>query len=288
MEYSKIPSIYKMFVKESDLLELYDRDWYETEKLDEDGDDIIAEYLAAQFRPVVSSINLDGPDDFMLSAYLEAGPWASGKHKDETVTMKLKGKFQFCVYDCEQYGKNAFKMLRKVLENSKFKLFTITDLYQPDDTPGISFNGVYQTEDMIYISGDYEFNEVVIDVNVSTNKKFLVEIRPYDSDYLGYRMKIEAPADSSEEDLHNIVVTKYEDELLKLVAWENVQFKDYGDDEYFDCTVTISFDGKPYKIYLDSDTSENLRFNDDTSARLCAWAQFLEDLEVEDVSFLSK
>ena len=129
MNYSKIPSIYKMFVEESDLLELYNRDWYETEELDEDGHDIISEYLAAQFQPVVNSIDLDGPDDFMLSAYLEAGPWASGKHKDETVTMKLKGKFQFCVYGCEQYGKNAFKMLRKVLENSKFKLFTIAKHY---------------------------------------------------------------------------------------------------------------------------------------------------------------
>ena len=70
MQYSKLPSIYKMFVKESELLDLYNRDWYETEELDQNGHDIIAEYLAAQFQPVVNSINLDGPDDFMLSAYL--------------------------------------------------------------------------------------------------------------------------------------------------------------------------------------------------------------------------
>lgn len=285
MQYSKIPSIYKMFVTESDLLELYDRDWYETEELDEEGHDTIAEYLAAQFRPVVNSIDLDGPDDFMLSAYLEAGPWASEKHKDETVTMKLKGRFQFCVYGCERYGKNAFKLLRKVLESSKFKLFTISELHQPEDTPGISFNGIYQTEDMIYISGNYEFNEVVVDVEVPTNKKFLVDIRPFDSNYLSYQTKIEAPANSSEEDLHNIVVTKYEDKLLKLVTWEDIKFKDY-EDSYFECDVTISFDGMPYKIYLDNETSENLRYNDDTSARMCAWKQFLEDLEVEDVSYL--
>ena len=98
-------------------------------------------------------------------------------------------------------------------------------------------------------------------------------------------MKIEAPADSSEEDLHNIVVTKYEDELLKLVTWESIKFKDY-EDSYFECDVTISFDGMPYKIYLDNETSENLRYNDDASARMCAWKQFLEDLEVEDVSYL--
>ena len=285
MKYSKIPSIYKSFVDESDLVDLYNRDWYEKEELDEDGHDIIAEYLATQFQPLVNSIDLDGPDDFMLSAYLEAGPWASKKDRDGTVTMKLQGQFQFCVYGCEKYGKNAFKTLSRALAKGKFKLFTISDLHQPEDTPGISFNGVYQTSDMIYIGGRYEFNEVVVDVEVPKNTKFLIDIAPYDSNYIPYRMHITAPVDSSEAQLRDILVNSYEDKLLKLVKWEDIKFEKY-DDSYFECTVAISFDDKPYKIYLDSDTSENLRFNDDTSARMCAWAQFLEDLEVEDVSFL--
>lgn len=286
MEYSKIPNIYKMFVEESDLLELYNRDWYDTESLDEEGHDILSEYLESEFASVINSIDLDGPDDFMLSAYLDAGPWTSERDKNETVTLKLHGGFQFCVYGCEQYGKNAFSVLKNVIASAKFKGFTVSDLYQPQDTPGISFNGIYQTEDMIYIGGQYEFNEAVVDVVVPKETKYLVEIRPYDSNYLGYRMKINAPANSSEEALHNIVVNNYEDALLKLVSWEDIQFNDYGDDEYFDCMVTISFDGKPYKIYLDNETSESLKLNSESSARMCAWQQFLEDLEVEDVSFL--
>lgn len=287
MEYSKIPSIYKMFVKESELLDLYNRDWYDTEPLDEEGHDIIAECLEARFKPVIRSLGLDGPDDFMVSAYLDAGPWASDKTKDGTVTLKLHGGFQFCVYGCEQYGKKAFSIITKALKANKFKGLTISDLYQPDNTPGIAFNGIYQDADTIYIGGSYEFDSAVVDVVVPKETKCLVEIRPYDSNYLGYRMKINAPANSSEEDLHNIVVNNYEDKLLKLVTWEDIQFKDYGyPNEYFECTVTITFNHSPEKIFLDNETCENLRYNDDTSARMCAWEQFLEDLEVEDVSYL--
>lgn len=287
MQYSKLPNIYKMFVDESDLLNLYERDWYEREELDEEGHDIIAEYLEAQFRPVVRAIDLDGPDDFMLSAYLEAGPWTSAKQKNETVTLKIHGSFQFCVYGCRQYGKNAYKVLKRVLESNKFSQFTISDLYQPENTPGIAFNGIYQDEDTVYIGGQYEFKSATVDVIIPKTKKFLVDIRPYDSNYLGYRMKINAPANSSEEDLHNIVVNNYEDKLLKLVSWEDIQFRDYGNtDEYFECAVTIIFNHSPEKIFLDNETCENLRYNDEASARECAWQQFLEDLEVEDVSYL--
>lgn len=286
MKYSKLPKIYKQIVSESLLLDFYDRDWYENEKLDEDSLDILADYLAEQFIPIVESIDLDGPDDFMLSGYLQAGPWASERDKDETVTMKLHGQFQFCVYGCERYGKKAFATLSKALKSKKFNGFKLTDLYQPEDTPGISFNGVYQNADTVYISGWYEFSEVTVDVAIPKTKKFLVAITPYDANFDGYQMKINAPVNSTEDDLHNIIISQYEDKILKLVNWKDIQFRGYEDD-YFECVVSITFDGMPYKIYVDNDTSKNLRLNDNTSARMCAWEQLLEDLEVEDVTRFS-
>lgn len=286
MKYSKLPTIYKQIVPESLLLDFYNRDWYENEKLDEDSLDILADYLAEQFSPVVESIDLDGPDDFMLSGYLQAGPWASERDKDETVTMKLHGQFQFCVYGCEKYGKKAFATLSKALTSKKFNGFKITDLSQPEDTPGISFNGIYQNADTVYISGWYEFSEVTVDVAVPKTQKYVVDILPYDANFLPLRIKITAPKGSSDEQLKEIVINDYENKLLDLVAWKDIQFKDYGDG-YFECTVTITFNRNQYKIYLDNETSENLRYNDNTSARMCAWAQLLEDLEVEDVTRFS-
>lgn len=286
MDYSNLPGIYKMFVKESDLLEFYDRDWYEREELDEEGHDIVAEFLSARFEPVIKSVNLDGPDDFMLSAYLEAGPWNSSKNKDKTVTMKIQGSFQFCVYGCKQYGRNAYKILKRVLESNKFSQFTISDLYQPENTPGISFNGIYQDEDTIYIGGQYEFTPATVDVIIPKTKKFLVDVRPYDSgDYVGLKMKINAPKNSSDEDLKQIIVDKYEDKLLSKTKFKSVEFKKYEDD-YIECKVKITFDNYPYTIYVDNMGGIPLKYNDETSARECAWQQFLEDLEVEDVSFL--
>ena len=286
MEYSKIPSIYKMFVKESELLDLYNRDWYDTEPLDEEGHDIVAEYLEAKFAPVIRSLGLDGPDDFMVSAYLDAGPWASEKRKDETVTLKLHGGFQFCVYGCEQYGKKAFSIITKALKANEFKGFIISDLYQPENTPGISFNGIYQDEDTIYIGGQYEFKPVTVDVIIPKTKKFLVDVRPYDSgNYVGLKMKVNAPKDSSDEDLKQIIVDKYEDKLLAKTKFKSVEFQKYEDD-YIDCKVKITFDNYPYTIYVDNMGGIPLKYNDEVSARDCAWQQFLEDLEVEDVSFL--
>lgn len=286
MKYSKIPPIYKKFIEESDLNDLYERDWYERDELDETGCDYVAEYLDSQFRPVVQSIGLDGPDDFGISAYLEAGPWASEKNKDETVTAKLHGAFQFCVYGCEQYGKKAFSVLSQALKKAKFKGFTISDLSSLQNTPGISFNGIYQTDDMIYIAGDYEFDEVVIDVVVAKTQKYTVEIKPYDaSDFVGVRMKIEAPKGASDEELRQIVADNYEDKLLKLTKFNSVEFTKYEDD-YFDCKVKITFARYPYTIYVDNLGGIPLKYNDETSARTCAWRQFLEDMEVEDVSWM--
>ena len=289
MKYSKLPAIYKKFIEESDLNDLYDRDWYERDELDEDGCDIVAEYLDSQFRPVVQSIGLDGPDDFGISAYLEAGPWASEKNKDGTVTAKLHGAFQFCVYGCEQYGKKALNVLAQALKKAKFNGFTISDLSGLENTPGISFNGIYQDDDMIYIAGNYEFDEVVIDIATSKTQKTqkcLVEIKPYDaSDFVGVRMKIDAPEGASNEELRQIVADKYEDKLLKLTKFNSVEFTKY-EDNYFDCKVKITFDKYPYTIYVDNLGGIPLKYNDETSGRECAWRQFLEDMEVEDISYL--
>ena len=116
-------------------------------------------------------------------------------------------------------------------------------------------------------------------------KNILLRVQGTNLYLYGLKMKINAPKDSSDEDLKQIIVDKYEDKLLAKTKFKSVEFQKYEDD-YIDCKVKITFDNLPYTIYVDNMGGIPLKYNDEASARQCAWQQFLEDLEVEDVSFL--
>lgn len=128
---------------ENDLsTEVYDESWiYEIEDL-----------LIDQIREATKSANggdIDGPDDFMYDLYkkLTVNPYSS------SYEFKLSGDFQCCFYS--EKKKIKASELIKLLSSQKFDKIVIKDVYEPSDTPGISFNGVYSDEHTTYISGSY-------------------------------------------------------------------------------------------------------------------------------------
>ena len=83
-------------------------------------------------------------DDFALDAY------ASNTYDDP----RIHGSFRFCVY-----GGIKYSVLKKRLESMKSPILTVEDIYHPEQTYGISFNGVYEDEDTTYIGGNYELRK---------------------------------------------------------------------------------------------------------------------------------
>ena len=162
MKYEELPDIYKKVVSEKDLDAIVDRGTSQLERLGDEQSDLIYETIFSQIKDVVRSLKLDGPDDDMCSAWLETDSYISVKQKKTTVSLEIRGSFQFCVYGCAQQ-ENAIKKLIQAMESYKFNGFKVEDLHQPDDTPGISFNGVYQTDDTKYIAGKYKFEYEEID-----------------------------------------------------------------------------------------------------------------------------
>ena len=94
----------------------------------------IEEIVEQEFRGVLEI------DDLYLSAY------ASNSFGDP----RIHGQFRFCVY-----GGLKYEELREQLENMKSDILTVEDIYHPEQTYGISFNGVYEDEDTTYIGGTY-------------------------------------------------------------------------------------------------------------------------------------
>jgi len=282
MKYDKLPYIYKQIISKQELLSLYQKNTYDDIELDDNGFYEVEDYLAGEFEKAVSSINLEGPDDFSLSAYVDC----DASNTKNAITIRLHGSFRFCVYGCEQYGKKAFVTLRRAIENSKFKGFTVHELYQPEDTFGISFDAIQQTDDMIYIAGKYSFGEYDVDIELPKNKKYVVDVQPRDFYGIPLELTLTAPNGSSEEQLKEIVIDKYEDKLLDVTKFVSFNFTDYSDEgeNYIECIVKIEFNGSYCKAYLDNHYYPKLRLNDETSARIAAWEYILEDLEVEDMT----
>ncbi len=162
MKYKELPDIYKKVVSEKDLEAIVDRGKCQLEGLEDEQSDLIYETIFNQIKDVVKSLKLDGPDDNMCSAWLETDSYTSVKQKKISVILEIKGSFQFCVYGCAQQ-ENAIKKLIQAMESYKFDGFRVEDMHQPEDTPGISFNGIYQTEDTKYITGKYKFDYEEID-----------------------------------------------------------------------------------------------------------------------------
>lgn len=313
MNYDKLPELYKKIISKSELFSNTNED--RRIELDDSSYYVVEDYLVNQFGDVIDSLNLEGPDDTALSAYLEIDAYPRSKKVDVTI----RGSFRFCVYGCELYSsekrnkllqrypkdassdkdftrfvnnqciKYAFSKIYDAMSNHKFKGFTIDNLYQPEDTYGISFDAIQQDSDTIYIGGEYDFPLYSVDVELSKNQKYIVAVKPFDFDGLPVEITLTAPRGSSEEQLKEIIVNEFEDALLSDTKFESFDFTDYSAEGtgYFECKVRITFNNIPYTIYLDNETSPKLRLNNETSARILAWEQLLEDLEVEDVTRFS-
>lgn len=105
----------------------------------EDGDYYTVEEIISQELPKELEI-----DDLCLTAY------ASNTYGDP----RIYGRFRFCVY-----GGIKYKELKERLENLKSPILKVMDIYHPEQTVGISFNGVYEDEDTTYIGGNYELSK---------------------------------------------------------------------------------------------------------------------------------
>lgn len=286
MKYDKLPYMYKQVISKEKILSLYQKDTYTDIELDEHEFYEVEDYLAGEFEQAISSINLEGPDDFSLSAYLTFHSYK----RDKEAYLELSGSFRFCVYGCEQYGKKAFATLRKAISSYKYKGFSVDELYQPENSVGISFDAIQQTDDMIYIGGHYSFGEYDVDIELPTNKKFVVNVQPDNFYGIPLELTITAPRDSTEAQLKEIVIDKYEEKLLVATEFVSFDFTDYSDEgtNYIECIVKLLFNDSSYfKVYLNNGEWSYLKLNDEASARIAAWEQILEDLEVEDVTRFS-
>ena len=87
-------------------------------------------------------------DDFQFTAF------ASNTGDDP----RIHGRFRFCVYG-DFKGGIKYGRLKKVLESMQSEHLTIKDIYRPEQTPGISFNGVYEDDNTTYIGGAYELRK---------------------------------------------------------------------------------------------------------------------------------
>ena len=85
-----------------------------------------------------------GIDDLMLTAYASVG---SRDYEEPTI----HGEVRFCVY-----GGVSYEELARKVKSVKSEFLTITSVWHPEQTPGISFNGVYEDEDTTYIGAHYE------------------------------------------------------------------------------------------------------------------------------------
>lgn len=113
--------------REIDYEGLNDKDFWTTEEL-----------LEQEFRKGLEI------DDLCLSAF------ASNTYGDP----RIHGRFRFCVY-----GGIKYQDLKEKLENMKSPILKVMDIYHPEQTYGISFNGVYENEDTTYIGGKYELRK---------------------------------------------------------------------------------------------------------------------------------
>ena len=99
-----------------------------------DIEDIIGQEICSVFEK-------GSVDDLTLSAF------ASNTHGDT----RIHGQFRVCVH-----GGMKYEDMKQRLESMRSKVLIVSELYHPEPTPGISFNGVYEDEDTTYIGGWYE------------------------------------------------------------------------------------------------------------------------------------
>ena len=120
-------------------LDILFRNVFLVEDVEVEGDEFwdVEDILGEEFIKVFGKGTVD---DFSLTAF------ASNSYEDP----RIHGQFRFCVY-----GGIKYEELKKRLENMQSDILKVEDIYHPQQTYGISFNGVYENEDTTYVGGNY-------------------------------------------------------------------------------------------------------------------------------------
>ena len=277
MQYAKLPKLFQSIIDLDTIKSFYGNDEDGVE-LSEDSLYRVMDHIESELGESIDSIGLEGPDDMMCSCYADFETESRGKVPE--VQVSIYGSFRFCVY-----GKTSFDQILDALDSFEYDMFEISDVYQPENTVGISFDGVYQDENTTYVSGKYAFNDFAVSISVPKSKSYLVAI-----EIGGYyqELKIQAPNNCTEEQLKEILVTKYEDKLIQMFPIAKIEFRDYADDgeDYFEYDVTFNFRGGKIKEYLDNQEFPELLRDDELPTRYAAYKALFEDIQVRDISYL--
>ena len=170
-KYNTLP---KLFTKFFTIEEVYkaSNDMYDGENISRTATDEMINLLYtsifnySKFDTVIKSLGFDGPDDTNIISCVK------DTFFDELI---IRGKFQFCVYSEPRNNiseKKKDKNFNNLLDNldqytysdSKIGTFTIKDIYQTEDTYGISVNAIQNTDDTKFLTAKYEFSYVMKDL----------------------------------------------------------------------------------------------------------------------------
>ena len=159
-EYDKLPKLFKAFFTAEEIEEeLASSSTFYSEEKDvsrsatDEMIDILDQSIFnySEFYKIIRALGFEGPDDdSIISCYKDI-------YDKE---LMLKGKFRFCVYE----GTKAnFQKLLKQLESYTFSNkdigeFSIKEVYQSEDTYGISFDAIQNTNKTRWITARYYFN----------------------------------------------------------------------------------------------------------------------------------
>ena len=148
ISYDKFPKLFKLTFSISDLFDdVYNEGIYDD--ISDECWDLLDEYIfnKSGYYTIIRSLGFDGPDDdTILSVFRDI----------DHDTLKIYGKFRFCVYGGT---KKDFNKLLKELDGYTHDIngvqFTIEDTEQAADTYGISMNAIQNTDDTRWISAKY-------------------------------------------------------------------------------------------------------------------------------------
>ena len=257
-KYNTLP---KLFTKFFTIEEVYEasNDMYDGENISKTATDEMIDLLYdsifdySKFDTVIKSLGFDGPDDTNIISCVK------DTFFDELI---IRGKFQFCVYS--EPGNNISekkkdKNFNNLLDNldqytysdSKIGTFTIKDIYQTEDTYGISMNAIQNTDDTKFLTAKYEFSYVIKDLFKNYTHNGLKEF--YAPLFLGDRLylhDISYALGLSSNKKDEFIKDYYKNDESKLSKWAKLIKKKCP--KYYDIFIEIAELDEPLsESYID-------------------------------------
>ena len=279
MNYRDLPQVYKKILDRDNILDMYEACVSEFAFVDEPGfnlsDDEFAypfvySLIGDQIHTVLNAIDIDGPDDYSIDGNISYS--SDGEYK---LDIQLTGSFSFCVYGCEKYGSKALNKIVKALTNAKFNGFKLSEIYKD-----YSYE---ENSDIIYIQGDFEFDEYTVDVATPSliEYRLYVELAQFYAEATVYAPYIFKDDYSG---LTNYLKDNNPEFLMSFITLKDVEVNEYKDEISYnvrfifnnnsDCIV-----GYDFYDYLDyPDSPENI--NGKENAIKKAQEFVLEDISV--------